>query len=464
MNQPPGGAINFLALSEVWTRPIASQQRPKDIPAWAAQSLIALGVLGVLFIAFDLLISPTFLAYDSMQDYAHVWFINDQIFHHASLPLRIAVLDSGHAATFPYGLVPYIAGAFLFELFGNWSMVLMMTTAMLGTIWAVTLVRPEMRNPWLLLLFLMNPFFIDSTYAFQFPTVWTFLFFFLFVWAFEHRRHVLAAVLMWLTVSTHPVIGGVTVAGYVVAIALFDRERLRALAMLSIPVSVALLPVAWMSLSTPSVQENSLTDVILAALRALPRRETIVLAPFALSALAPIVLRNYRVFLLGSTLSLAAGLIAATSTLAPWADGSYYGAIHTSRDIYASFFASPQFHPGQVYRVMEPNDREDGMYYFIQHGAVLGNEFFTESTYRINWSASSYQCFVAFKHIDYVSIESAYQAAFGTNEQALLESLVASGEASVTYTDPGGAFKIYNMRPFAGEQPPPASLGQCAIQ
>lgn len=451
-----------MALSEVRKGSTGSQQWPRDIPAWVARFLVAVGVLGVLFIAFDLLSSPTFLAYDSMQDYAHVWFINDQIFHHAGLSLRVAVLEDGRAATFPYGLAPYVVGGFLFELFGNWSMVLMMTAAMLGTIWAVTLARPAMRNPWLLLLFLMSPFFIDAVYAFQFPTLWALFFFFLFVWAYERRRFPLAGVLMWLTISTHPVIGGTAAAGYVVAAAVLYPTRLRTLIMVSVPVGVALLPVAWMSLSTPSVHENSLT-VILATLRAIPRRETIVLAPFALSAMAPVVLRNYRVFLLGSTLSLVAGLLAATSTLAPWADGSYYGAIHSSRDIYASFFASPQFHPGQVYRVMEPNDREDGMYRFIQHGAVLGNEFFTESIYRISWTLLSYQCFVAYKHIDYVSIESAYQAAFGTNEQALLESLVSSGEASVTYTDSGGAFKIYDVRRLADEHPAPASLDQCGI-
>jgi hypothetical protein len=54
----------------------------------------------------------------------------------------------------------------------------------------------------------------------------------------------------------------------------------------------------------------------------------------------------------------------------------YYGVIHDSSDVYAQYFASPAFQPGMTYRVLEPRERSDGMYRFIQHRAVLSNEFF----------------------------------------------------------------------------------------
>lgn len=459
----PVGMADFLALPLAWWRATAKRDRPRNIPAWTADLLLVFGALGLLFMAFSLLVHPLFLAYDSMQDYAHIWFISDQLFHHADLPLKIPSLDGGDAVTFPYGFVPYLVGAALFPILGNWTLVLMMTVVMLGTVWAAAVVRPAMRNPWLLLLFIMNPFYIDGVYAFQFPTLWSTFFFFLFVWAFEQRRYLLAGALLWLTISTHPVIGGASAGVYGLAVLLLDRPRLQPLILLSLPVALALVPIAWMTLITPSVHENSPSTVALAALRALPRRGTVIVAPFALTLTAPFILRHYRPVFALATMLLFLGLMAATSTLAPWADGTYYGVTHSSSDMYAAFFESSQFHPGAIYRVMEPNDREDGMYRFIQQGAVLATEFFTESMYRIDWTLTQYQCYVAVKAVDYVSIEAAYQTVFHTNEQSILESLVSSGRASIVYVDPAGQFKIYDVRKFAREQPAASSLDQCGI-
>jgi hypothetical protein len=442
---------------------VAASDRPADLPAWALPVLPALGLLALILIAFSLLAHPVFLAYDSMQSYSHIWFLSDQIFHHANFPLRISLLDDGNAATFPYGLVPFLIGALIFPIFGNWAVVLMMTFVMLGTIWAATLMRPALRNPWLLLLFIMNPFYIDAVYAFQFVTLWSIFFFFLFVWSFEHDRRLPAGVFLWLALSTHPIIGGVGVAGYSAAVFFFDRPRVGQLAILFVPVGIALVPIAWMTLLTPAAGENSLKAAVLTLItKVIPRRSTVMLTPFVLALMKPLVLRYYRVSFALFAAALTLGLMLETGPIA-LGPGSYYGVTHQSSDIYAVFFASPQFHPGAIYRVMEPSAREDGMYRFIQHGAVLGNEFFTESIFRNNWTVGQYECFLSYKEVRYVVIEQAYVNSDHTNEKSLLDSFVTSGLAGITYTDPAGRFTVYDVQALSAQTPRPTSFNSCGI-
>jgi len=454
--------IDLAAIPAAWWRVVAGRRQPADMPAWSAYTLPLLAPLFLLAMAVDLLVNPLFLGDDSVHNYAHVWYISEQLFEHGRIPLRVALLDSGRAVTFPYGLAPYLANAVLFRLFDNWSVTLMMVLAMLATVWSAALVRPVMRDPWFLLLFLINPFFIDAVYVFQYATLWTTAFFFLFVWAFERRRYVLAAALLWLTVSTHPIMGGLAVGVYGLAVLMLDRRRLRPLLLLSVPVAVALVPIVWMMMLTPSIRENSLRTVVLSVLDVLPRRGSIMLLPFAFTALAPYVRRSYRLVLGSFVLAAVFGVVFASGPI-PITEGSYYGAIHRSTDIYAAFFRSPQFQPGATYRVLEPNEREDGMYRFIRHGAVLSNEFFSESTMRLDWTTAQLRCYLAFKGVDYVVVEKAYLRQYHRNEEAVLQSLVAKGLVRVTYVDPAGKFTAYDVRAFAAEQEKPASLGVCGI-
>jgi hypothetical protein len=145
------------------------------------------------------------------------------------------------------------------------------------------------------------------------------------------------------------------------------------------------------------------------------------------------------------------------------APSGYYGVIHGSSDVYAAYFSSPDFHAGAHYRVLEPSEREDGMYRFIRHGAVLTNEFFTESTFQRWWNTEQYACYTSYKEVDYVVVEQAYQNRVHYNELPLLQELVSRGEASVNYTDPAGRFVVFDIRPFVARQARPESLSQCPL-
>jgi hypothetical protein len=137
--------------------------------------------------------------------------------------------------------------------------------------------------------------------------------------------------------------------------------------------------------------------------------------------------------------------------------------LHPSSDVYAAFFASPDFQPGMTYRVLEPSEREDGMYRFIRHGAILSSEFFTESTFHRPWNIDQYACYTAYKQVDFVVVERAWERRVRFNEGDLLKSLVAGGRANVTYADPAGRFVVYNIQPFVAGRQKPSSLSQCSL-
>jgi hypothetical protein len=369
--------------------------------------------------------------------------------------------------TFPYGLAPYLVGAGLYRLIGDWSVTLLMVTGVLAMVWAAGLARPALRNPWFALIFIANPMFIDALYSFQFASVWSTVFFFLFIWAFERRRLPLAALLCWLTVSSHPLMGSFSIAGYGLYLVLTERPRLLPFLGICALTALPLAPIFWMTLQTPSVGENSHLLLVLGLLDTVVRRGTVTFMPLVLGlpAVATFVRQHYARVMgaVGVLLLLGLGFSLGVVRIADLNRGSYFGATHSSSDIYAGYFASPAFQPGAVYRVMEPTEREDGAYRFIRHGAVLANDFFSESYQRRNWTEAQFACYASAKSLQFDVIETAYTSRYGKNENSLIQELVAQAKAAVVYTDPSGRFIVYDVRPLAAQVQPPRSLSECGL-
>ena len=143
--------------------------------------------------------------------------------------------------------------------------------------------------------------------------------------------------------------------------------------------------------------------------------------------------------------------------------GSYYGMAHRSTNQYANYISTTDFQAGRVYRVLSPNDREQGGYYLIRRGGVLSNEFFSESQQRRSWTESRYQCYLAAKRVDRVVVERAYRNEFPTNEPAMLDSLVSRGLAQVTYTGSRSSITVYDVTAFRNSRPAPASVKECRV-
>lgn len=457
------GIIDALAMIGAWWRVFAGRHKPADMPAWSLYVVPVLALLAICFAVGDILGHGLYLASDSMHNYAHVWYLSDQIFQNASVPLRVALLDDGKAATFPYAIAPYTAGALAYPVVGNWAVSLLFAIAAVGTAWAAGVARPAMRDPWLLALFVLNPFFIDAVFAFQFATLWSALFFFLFVHSFEREKNLSAGVLLWLCVSSQPLIGTLAAGVYGLAILALHRERFARLVAIGLPVGVALIPIYYMTSLTPSLSDNT-SAFIRSTASSIATRGTFFAAPFVLSWAAPILRRNYRPALALGCVAAVVGVMFLGGVVRYYRSPSgYYGVFHTSHDVYADYFASNAFQPGATYRVLEPSEREDGMYRFIQHRAVLATEFFTESTMQRSWSSDQYGCYAAYKGINYVVIERAWEDRNKLNEGELVRSLVNEGKASVTYADPDGRFVVYNIEPFVAEQQKPSSLSQCSL-
>jgi hypothetical protein len=457
------GIIDALAMPAAWWRVFAGRHKPADMPAWSIYVVPVLALLAIMFAAGDIMAHGLYLASDSMHNYAHVWYLSDEIFHHGTVPLRISLLDAGDAVMFPYAIAPYTAGALAYPVLGNWVVSLLFVIAALGVIYTAGIVRPAMRDPWLVALFVLNPFFIDAVFAFQFASMWSCLFFFLFVHAFERERNVTAGVLMWLCVSSQPMIGSLAVGGYGIAILMLHRERARRLLAVGVPAGIALLPIYYMTSLTPALSDNAGAFVRSTA-GSIVSRGTFFAAPFVLSWAAPWLRRYYRPALAFGCVAAVSGVLFMGGVVRFYRSPSgYYGAFHWSSDAYAEYFASDSFQPGATYRVLEPSEREDGMYRFIKNRAVLATEFFTESTMHRNWSAEQYGCYAAYKGIDYVVVEKAWEERNHLNEGELVRSLVGDGKASVAYSDPGGRFSVYNMEPFVGGYAKPDSLSECHL-
>ena len=457
------GIIDALAMVGAWWRVLAGRDRPSGVPALSVNIIPVLVLFGLLLIVGDIMRTSLFLASDSMHNYAHVWYLSDQIFHHARFPLHIALLDDGKAMTFPYALVPYLAGALLYPVTGDWSVSLLMGIAVVGTVWAAGTARSVMRDPWMILIFLLNPFFIDSIFAFQFATIWCAFFFLLFVWAFERQKPVRAALLLWLAVSSHPLIGSLAAAAYLAITVAHSQGELRRVLLIAAPVGLALAPIYWMTLSTPALGDDP-SVFILTTIHSVLARGSWFAAPFIISWAAPWLRRNYRPVLAFSSAAAAAGVLLLGGVLRyDRAPSGYFGVLHPSSDVYAAFFASPDFQPGMTYRVLEPSEREDGMYRFIRHGAILSNEFFTESTFHRPWNINQYACYTAYKQVDFVVVERAWERRVKFNESDLLKSLVTGGQANARYADPAGRFVVYDIQPFVAGQHKPSSLSQCSL-
>jgi len=431
----------------------------------ALAPLLMLAVMSAIVLRRSL-----FLGSDSMQHYSHVWWISDQLFHHAGLPLHIRLLDSGDAWTFPYGFVPYLTGALLHPVLGDWSVTLLMVLGVLGVAWTAGLARPNLRDPWLLMLFVMNPFFIDALFSFQFASVWSTVFFFLFVWSFEREEQSNLSragsfVLLWLTISSHPFVGSCAALGYGIYLVLADRERLKGFVAVGVLAALACAPFYYMTVSTPAVGENSLARLAEQLADTLARRGTVLFLPLAAPFLADGLRRNYLRVLPGMLAITIAGIGFSIGVvhLGDLNRGAYPGITHRSTDAYAAFFKSAEFFPGSHYRVMEPTDSEDGAYRFIRHGAILTNEFFSESYKRRDWTEAQFACYAAFKGMDFDVLEASYNRNYMKNEAGLLEKLVLDRKVSVIYSDDNELFTVYDVRPLVSQTPKPESLSQCGL-
>jgi len=456
--------IDLWAMPAAWWRVIALRRKPPIVPRAVAIWLPLLVLLPFIVLLALMASKRIFLGVDSINNYVHIWYLHETLIDQLRFPIHAAPLEGGAAPAVPYGIVPWVLGALLFELLGDRAVTLLFVVGLAGLVLAAGSARPAMRSPWMVVLFILNPFFVDAVFAVQLPFVWAAFLFFLYVIALDRRRYLWAGPLAWAAAATQPVFGGPAVALY--ALWVFSRtprER-RTLLLLAGVVALALLPIAWLTLATPALTDNGKALIFRSLIADVPRRGSILIFPFVVQALQPSILRRYALV----TGVLVGGLLISVplaNGLFGWAEGSYLaGVLHDPGNPYRAFIASGTFQPGARYRLLTRNEREEGYYAIVREGGVLASDLFAESQFRRDFRANQYGCFLRAKGVDFVLAEAAYFRQYGTNERALLQDLERDGAIARAFVDASGRYEVYDVRAFRARQPDPGSVMACRLR
>ncbi|HZP56198.1 MAG TPA: hypothetical protein VFC53_01430 [Dehalococcoidia bacterium] len=404
------------------------------------QYAVASGALaGVAVLCALVLSKPFFLGSDSANDYAHVWYISDQLFHHARLPLHISMLERGDALTFPYAVVPWLVAAVPYALIGDRAVTIAMVGGFVLYGYAAVRARPALRDARLLALLYVNTFLIEGLVSFQLAFLYACAFFFLFVEATDRRRWPLAGGWALIAVTTHPFAAVPAIAGYALYAAVRRPRDVFPLAAALVVAALIALPYALYIRTAPAVATTKQADLV-GTLKFMARfRAAVVLMPFILSGLAWAIRPAFLPAFLALALLFAHRI--------QHQQVNTFGLDRYSRPLYGEFLRSPQFDPHATYRVLEPNDREDGAYQLMRHHAVLAQEFFDQSQFRRWWNTpEQYACFLGAKKIDIVLLERDYPMKFSQNESTRLQEFEQQGTARVVYRDPRGRFAAYDVR------------------
>ena len=426
----------------------------RDAPKAARTRLLLLApaiVVALSAIALLLVLTKSFyLGDDSAHSYAHVWYLSEAIFTHHQWPWHVSQLENGKAVMFPYGIIPWLPDALLYPILGEWVVTLSMVVGVLLMLAGVVHFRPAMRSPVLFAIFLLNPLLWNGITQFQLTTMWSFAFFFFGAGQFERKHNGRAAVLFALAVATHPMMGACALAFYTVWEVVRLRTLPRRLLLIEAIAVVVASPAIVLFLQTPSIADADRTTIALSTLDNL-RRLSIILIPLALPPLAQLLYRRQRWFVAIGALSTAGVLVLIPPT----------GLWQTSQPRFAAYLQQYPIDPQGSYRVAVPNNHEDGMVQFMKAGAVLSNEFFTESEYRQVWpSEAAYTCFLATKNIDHVVISGEYGERFRSSETGMLEALASSGYAQQQFRGSDGTV-AYTVQPPASARR--ASIRECHI-
>ncbi|HWO72972.1 MAG TPA: hypothetical protein VNN21_05385 [Dehalococcoidia bacterium] len=396
---------------------------------------------------------PFFLGADSAHHYAHVWYISDQLFRHGRLPLRVASLESGQALTFPYGVVPWMLAAPFRLILGDWAVTAIMVLGFALYGYSLAVAFPALRDVRLLSLVYADTFLIEALVSFQMAFLWSLVLFFFFVAALNRRRWVLATSLATGTFLTHPFAGLMIIPAALAWHFVRRPEDRRVLLAVGALTAALVAPYALYLHGSPVFQDTR-RSYLVGTLRWIARyRSPMVALPLGLAAASRPARRAYL------PLFLAMALVFGHRILHQ--DVNTFGLDRYSRPFYGAFIRSPAFDRSLVYRVLEPNDREDGAYQLFRHGAVLAQDFFDQSQMRRWWDTlDQYTCFLSARRVDMVILEKDYPLKFSQNEDVRLRELEERGQARVWFRDERGRFTVYDVR---GARREPVRLADCHL-
>jgi hypothetical protein len=382
-------------------------------------------VLGLLVAAWVVILAlylrhAIVLSSDSVNNHVHVWYIANDLWHHARLPWEMPVLAHGDAYAYPYGFVNWTTAALVWPLFGNWTVTLWTVLGTVGCIVATYTAFPELRRGWWAAAVLANSAILEALLFGQQSFVWGAMLLLFGVAAWRRGQHAWAAVLIGLGQANHAAIVlpiGALLVAYYLPFAPDRRALLRWYAL-----SCALtLPAIWLVFASPTTAETGTGARVSNFFITLGPRIIIVGLPVicvwfrraGLRALAPVGVALALIAHLGFEIPLNVGQ--------QWSALVHDGADTATLDAYLH---SSEFVPGATYRVLRGGDGKLGLYHVLRAGGRLDSELFPESMAMRNFrDVADYAHVLCDRHVDQVVHYDTYDEARHTNEVAMIESL-----------------------------------------
>jgi hypothetical protein len=291
----------------------------------------------------------------------------------------------------------------------------------LATFWAF----PELRRGWWAAAALVNPALVEGLLLGQLPFLWAAAMLLLAIGCWRRDRRTLAIVLAALAQITHAPILIPLVALLVFAWSRYEPDR-RALIRAWLLSFIPALPAVYLVFASPVTSQTSPLWSIWVEVETLALRSLVLLVPFGL-----LYLQRRGTRPKGPIIAAAVMVIGQLVTIPISGMAAGWGALNRQPDAAAS--AIPESLPvvhGATYRVLTYGDGKYGMYAVVRAGGRLDSEFFPESIYRRSFRDESvYAKFLTDRKVEYVLVDYRYRK-FHTNEQQLLDSMVAAPGAA----------------------------------
>jgi len=368
-----------------------------------------------------------FVSHDTISNYAHVWYVSHEIWHHHHLPFHMPVIGHGEAFAFPYGFLPWLSASLLYPLLGDWGVTLLLVVGAVTLIVATFVAFPELRLGYGAVVVLMNPSLIGAVVIGQLPFLWAASLLMFAIAAWRRDRPVVATVLAAGAQLTHAAIlmpiTALLVAGYLP----FTRQRKQLVTAYLISAVVA-VPAAIMVWVSPVFSEASAATRAIAFVETLLERIMVFVVPILLYRLRRLPRDQWAMGVVGIVLIAWQVVFFNVSS-----EGSGLRLALASRQSTVPALArSGDLRPGSTYRILA-NDHKVAMYEGLRAGIRLDSEFFPESISPRRWTdVRDYRNFLEQRGIQYVVVFPSYNGPSAKNERALLRRITVARDGACT--------------------------------
>jgi hypothetical protein len=394
-------------------------------------------VAGWLLLAGLVLSHEVFVTNDSLNNYAHVWYISESLRVTGTLPFNMPVLGHGEALAYPYAFIPWTLAAFARLVGGDWVVTLTLVGGavllLAATFWAL----PELRSVNMAPFVLLNPFLVESFILGQLPFLWAGAFLFAAIALWRRGRTSAAVLAAAASQVTHPAVM-MPMTGILVLAVLPAKRDWRLLAAYAGSVALA-TPAAAVLLMSPTLDDAGVHSALVNLAGTLGVRSLVFVLPIACAFWGRLIPRA----LLPLTSVTMALLLLPMVPLRR--DGfAWEGLVRRPDHVTRQLTESDGFRRGAVYRVLRAHDGKVSMYDVLLAGGRLDSEFFPESMHRRSFAdVDAYRRFLARRGVDFVVLFDSYTRTFRTNEPRLLQECERSGETRVVFR--GQGFTVYQV-------------------